>query len=611
MRMTRPPRSPGQVGALASGAALAFVAALASGGALAFGAAPASGADARAAPAPARADVYAIVVGYNGAREGLPTLRFADDDAVRFALLLSGLAEARDAAHVRLLVRLDVDTARGLAGAGLHVAPVGPPTRAALRAAFDDVARALAARPSGAGPPVFYFVYAGHGLRGRILLEPEAGPDAALTGHELRAAVAELARAAPALQSFVFLDACRSQSLFTERGDASVEVGPDLSAEVAALEARAASVHIGVLTAAFSGHAAGEVGALGAGYFSHVLASGFAGAADADGDRLVSFAELAAFVAYNTERLGAQRPWFSPPGGDLAAPAVDLRGARTVLDLSASPAGRYVVEATGGRPILVEAVKGERPLRLALPAGKYRVLRAATREPVRAAEVELVADASLDLARSTFRDVFGGAPTLARGDDAATLDDATPAFASAFTPAAVATLTAAFDAGREPAHAPRPFASSLGVSATVASAPLALAGAEVGASARYRRLLGRVFVGARASFGRSAHAADTSYRLDRMLALLEVGPRWSWAERLELTLGGAAGGGPLLRRAAGGLAGELFAPTLALGAGAAVHLDDRWSATLDFGVLVQWVSVDGARRRDGSVAAQGGLSWRF
>ena len=61
------------------------------------------------------------------------------------------------------------------------------------------------------------------------------------------------------------------------------------------------------VTAAFSGHSAGEVEALGAGYFSHVLASGLAGAADADGDRLVSFGELAAFVAYNTDRLGASR----------------------------------------------------------------------------------------------------------------------------------------------------------------------------------------------------------------------------------------------------------------------------------------------------------------
>jgi len=243
---------------------------------------------------------------------------------------------------------------------------------------------------------------------------PEAGPTAGLTGHELRAAVAELGRVAPGLRSYLFLDACRSQSLFTERGDDAVDaLGPDLSAEVAALERRAeaAASTIGVLTAASAGQSAGEVRALGAGYFSHVLASGIAGAADADGDERVTFAELAAFVAYNTDRLGAQRPWFAPPGGQLGAPVVDLRGARGRLELSAAPAGRYLVEAVGGRPILAEAVKGERPLRLALPPGRYRVVHSTARERTRAADVELVGGAPLHLGATTAWTEVSGAPT--------------------------------------------------------------------------------------------------------------------------------------------------------------------------------------------------------
>jgi hypothetical protein len=556
-------------------------------------------------------DVYAVVVGYNGGREGLPSLRFADDDAVRFSLLLAGLSSAD---HVRLLASLDADTARDLARSGLFVTPAGSPTRTALRAAFDDVARALAARPGGAPPPTFYFVYAGHGLHGRILLEPEAGTDAALTGHELRAAVAELARASPGLRAYVFLDACRSQSLFTERG-ASVEAGPDLSAEVTALEAGANAAHIGVLTAAFSGHAAGEVGALGAGYFSHVLASGLAGAADADGDRLVSFAELAAFVAYNTERLGAQRPWFSPPEGDLAATAVDLRGARTSLELSAAPAGRYLIEAAGGRPILVEAVKGERrPLRLVLPAGKYRVLRASGQEAVRAAEVELVANAPREIAATSWSDSREGGAVLARGDEGAVTaaDEPAPAFGSAFTPEAVATLTAAFEAGREPASAHRDFRNGVGLAVLVASAPLGLSGVEAGASARYKRRLRRLFFGAGASFGRSSHNATTDYRLDRTLVFVEGGPRWVWPTRLEAALVGAVGAGPLLRRGNdGALSGDVFAPVLAVGGAAALRIDDRWSLTLDARWASQWVSVDGARRRDGQVALEAGLEWGF
>ena len=354
---------------------------------------------ARAEPPPASEDIYAVVVGYNGAEPGLPLLRFADDDAVRFSLLLSGFASDGSASRVTLLTRLDDDTRRGLAAASLTATPAGPPTRTAVLRAFDDAGRALAVRRAGAPPPTFYFLYAGHGLHGRILLEPEAGTDAALTGHELRTAIAELRRAAPALRAYVFIDACRSQSLFTERGaDGGGAIGPDLSGEVAALERRADATSIGVLTAASSGQTTGEVRALGAGYFSHVLASGLAGAADADGDELVTFAELAAFVAYNTERLGAQRPWFSPPAGELGAPVVDLRRAPARLDLSAAPAGRYLVEAAAGRPILAEAVKAEHgSLRLALPPGRYRVLRATPHEPARAADVTLVAHAPVDL----------------------------------------------------------------------------------------------------------------------------------------------------------------------------------------------------------------------
>jgi hypothetical protein len=576
----------------------------------------------RGGPAAARTDVYAVIVGYNGAPEGtgLPTLHFADDDAVRFSLLLSGFAPAADVGRVVLLTRIDEETRRGLAAAGLTARPNGPPTRSALQAAIAAVGRALAARPPGAPPPTFYFVYAGHGLSGRILLEPEAGEATGLTGHELQAAVAQLGRAAPGLRSYLFLDACRSQSLFTERGGDGAALGPDLSAEIEALERRttAAASSIGVLTAAFAGQSTGEVRALGAGYFSHVLASGLAGAADADGDEQVTFAELAAFVAYNTERLGAQRPWFSPPGGELAAPVVDLRGARARLELSAAPAGRYLVEAAGGRPILAEAIKGERPLRLALPPGRYRVVHATSRERTRAADVELVGGAPLDLAATTaWTDVAAAAPTLARGDitdGAATadaLDPTAPAFASPFTPEAVSTLRAAYDAGREPPSAARGYAQTVGVAAVLGSAPLDLDGVETGVALRYRRAFGRLLAGADVSFGWSSHVAGTSYRLDRTLALLSLGPRFLPFNRLELSLAALVGGGPLLRHAAGTTSGDPFAPLVGAGGGLALRIEGRWTATLDARAVAQWVGVDGAARRTTGASLQAGLGWVF
>ena len=568
---------------------------------------------------PAADDIYAVVVGYNGAQAGLPALRFADDDAVRFSLLLSGFAQDGGGGRVALLARVDDQTRRGLASAGLTATPTGPPTRAAVLRALAEVGRALAARPAGAPPPTFYFVYAGHGLHGRILLEPEAGTEAALTGRELRAAIAELARAAPALRSYVFIDACRSQSLFTERGVGGADaIGPDLSADVAALERRTDAASIGVLTAAAAGQTAGEVRALGAGYFSHVLASGLAGAADADGDELVTFAELAAFVAYNTERLGAQRPWFSPPSGELATPVVDLRHAPARLELSALPAGRYLVEAVGGRPILAEAVKAEsRPLRLALPVGRYRVVRATPREAPRAADVALVAHAPVDLAQMAWTDVAATAPTLPRGGatEGDPFDPGAPAFGSPFTPEAVSTLATAYAAGREPPSVPHAATHVIGVAATVGNTPLSIPGAELGLTVRYRQRLGRLFVGAGAAFGRSSGSADaTGYHLDRFTGLVEVGPRWSFGrsgERLELSVGVGAGGGPVLRRGAGGTTGDAFAPLVSVGSGAALRLDAHWSLTLDARATAQWVDVDQAVRRTVTAALLAGFAWGF
>ena len=563
----------------------------------------------------APAELYAVVVGHNGGAAGLPNLRFADDDAVRFWFLLSGLAGAPARAHVTLLTTIDADTRTSLERAGLRPRPDAAPTRTGVLSAIDAVRRQLAARPADAPRPIFYFIYAGHGLAGRILLDAEGPGEAALTGHELRAAVAALAEAAPELRAYVFLDACRSQSLFTERGtNRDDALGPDLSGEAAALEERARAAPIGVLTAAFSGRPAGEVRSLGAGYFSHVLASGLAGAADADGNRVVSFAELAAFVAYNTERLTAQRPWFSPPNGDMGAAVVDLRGGLGHMELGGVPPGRYLVQAASGRPIFVEAVKAaRRPLRLTLPTGHYRVLRATSEGSglPATADVELTSGVALDLATSTWNDTSAATATADRGDDA---DGMAPVFGSAFTPEAVSTLTAAYHAGREqPVDVPaRAHVNAVALGIGVGSAPAGLTGLEPAATLRYRRRVGRAFFGVLLAHGRSSHTADDAYRLERTTALVEAGWLWSPAKPLELALGLGAGGGPLLRRQDGApLAGDGFVPTLGWSLTPMVRVNARCSIFLDLRFMLQWVRIDDARRGSTGVAGHTGLSWNF
>ena len=65
---------------------LALLSTMATGEAAAAGAA----APGATSTAPA-ADVFGVVIGYNGGQQHLPTLRFADDDAIRLGMVLKGL----------------------------------------------------------------------------------------------------------------------------------------------------------------------------------------------------------------------------------------------------------------------------------------------------------------------------------------------------------------------------------------------------------------------------------------------------------------------------------------------------------------------------------------
>jgi len=551
-----------------------------------------------AAPAlAAPAETYAVVIGWNGGNRELPPLRYADDDAVRFALFLRGMeGSGAVPGAVRLLTEIDEDTRATLARAGLAVTADGPPTRHAVLEAFTQLAALLAARPAAHDRRVLYVVYAGHGLEGRVLLEPTAGGDAGLTGAELRAALAGVAAAAPDLQILVFLDACRAQSLFSERG-ASDGAGPDLGEAITALERRSQRLSIGVLTAARNGRPAGEVRRLGAGFFSHVLTSGLAGAADANGDDVVTFGELAAFVAFHTERLTGQMPWFAPPDGDLDAGVVDHRGRRGRLLIPAAASGRFLVGAPGGLPIFAEAWKSAgRPLKLALPAGHYRVLRegAGTGASSEAA-VSLGGDAPVDLASLTW-----SAPALeTRGEDApGGGDDPRFAFHAPFSEEVVATLAAGFHAGREPAQKRAIRDDELSAGLGLAGAPLDLPGLEASAQLAYRHRAGEIFVGAALLAASSHHdGASGGYSLRRFALGPEVG--WIALARgpFALSFHLAAGLGSVVRTGADGSSGDLLAPFAAAGARAAFDLGrSGWLLALAGGAAVQWVRVDEVRR---------------
>lgn len=539
------------------------------------------GAHARAAgPAPAP-EVFAILVGHNGAAPGLAPLRFADDDAVRFALLLRGLQRERGTGRAWLLTTLDDDTRSALLRAGLNVPIDGPPTRTAFARAFTELATALA-RPAPAAGRVLYVIYAGHGLGDRVVLQPEVGDQAALTGRELRAFIADATVHDPQLRAFLFIDACRAQSLFGERGTA----GPDLAAEIAAADARAETAAPGVLAAAMAGKPAAEIASLHAGLFSYMLASALAGAADADGDDVVSFAEVAAFVAWGTRRVTGQMPWFAPPAGRLDAPTADHRTTRTRVVSAGAGRVHLRVEDATGRPLFAEAFKdGTHALRLALPPGTYGLWRDGLAGP-QLARIVLAPEQTLTVDERTWS---GDAPASApRGEVPESVLE------EPFGPGAVAALEAGWQSGRAPqgsASSPR---WGVSLSGGLGGLPLGLAGAEPVLGVDVRRLGSGVTLGLRLRGGTSAHAgALGGYDVRRAGAMPALGYGWALGRRVVATPWAGAGVAGLWRVAEGERTrGDRFVPTLAAGGTIDVALVGRWFASADIESAWEWIDVD-------------------
>jgi len=561
-------------------------------------------------------DVFAVVIGHNGGERELAPLRFADDDAARFTLLLRSLASAPE--NVVLLTTFDEASRKELGTAGLTLVPDGPPTREAVASAFARLGQRLAAWPPGAPPPTFFFIYAGHGVRGRVVLAPKAGEEAGLTGLELRHQLAALGRrfaetrpGDTRLPTFVFLDACRSQSLFLERGDGAA-VGPDLTGEATALTEEAESLPLGIMTAAVAGQPTGEMAALGGGLFSHVLTSGLAGAADANADRRVSFAELAAFVAFNTGQPATRQPWFAPPGGRLSATVLDLRGAKSGLDFTGAPAGRYVVGAASGRPLFAELVSsGRTRARLVVPQGRYRLTYAPEGHPRRAAEVDVTAGGTAAMGALAWHDP--GADEAPRGPEL----DETAAFKEPFTAEAVSTLTVAYEAGRQPAALDRAAENRLSVGGLWASAPLGLVGSSWGLAARWTHtgapvgpwFVPRLAFGAGALVARSSHqAGGVDFSLESYEAHAYLGPLWNLGPA-QMALFVEGGGGPLLRRGSDGVSGDGFAPVLGVAARVAYPWTPHGHVELGVAAMERWVDIDGASERHAHWRAEAGLGW--
>ncbi len=259
-----------------------------------------------AAPTSALAANLAIVIGNNGSRTlGRAELRYADDDAAKYAALLGGTAGEGD---VELLTRMDADSAR-MFPAQARIAT--PPTRAALDAAVARiVARADAAKRRGERV-VFTFVFAGHGdvEDGRGFLELE---DGRFFREDLEALLLRI----PAARAHVVLDACNSVYMLAARKPGGTRFATPEDVE---RSMRARLAHVGTFLSTSADAQVYEWSQIESGVFSHAVRSGLAGAADLDGDGRITYGELRAFV--RVASAGIPNPRFRPriyargPGG--------------------------------------------------------------------------------------------------------------------------------------------------------------------------------------------------------------------------------------------------------------------------------------------------------
>ncbi len=362
--------------------------------------------------------VYAVVVGHNDGWGVLPQLRYADDDALRFYKLATRLTPSK---NVALLTELDVETWRRLQLANTPPPPYLPPTKRRLQQVLALFKRQVAAARSRepSRPVHLYFFYSGHGEKGYFLLKKSgqnAIKGAHLSSHIMGAFTSrDLQRAfsgSKATLNGLFIDACKSQSLFTAKGPSDSasgspnkddELGPDFSKLIARVERTSRQLPIGVLTSTMSNRPAGEARDIGGGYFSHVLISGLAGAADANSDGVVRYGELAAFVSFHTRRISGQRPWFRPPRGKMKAPLVWLTGRRDLLEMPPGFAGHFAIFDAKSGTLRMEVHKtAAQWTRLILEPGSYKVVWVRSRSVGLMARVKLDGKKAARLMRRSF-----------------------------------------------------------------------------------------------------------------------------------------------------------------------------------------------------------------
>jgi hypothetical protein len=343
---------------------------------------------------------YALVIGNNRpplARADLPSLRYADDDAVRYQELFLRLG-----AQTHLLTVPDADTQRRhpeVAGRAL------PPSLEVLRRAVDQVARAADADLARGERPVIYFVFSGHGALG---LGPEGEAQLALLDGGLSQEVLheEILRRFGAAEVHVVVDACHAGAIVGARGSGFFAQELDTRAVVVAPAHEPAAPSfaekfptVGVLVAASPEQEAHEWSQFEGGVFTHELLSALSGAADVNADRRIEYSEVQAFIASANRAIhdprAVPRIIAHPPAIDHHRPLLSLSDleSSTLLAGKIGALGHFRIELENGLRLIDAHLTAGARVALALPERGVAFLRTDDRE----AEIELAPGGRVDL----------------------------------------------------------------------------------------------------------------------------------------------------------------------------------------------------------------------
>jgi hypothetical protein len=258
------------------------------------------------AGAPAAVRTYVVIVGVNDSLdEGVAPLHFADDDAAKYHRFFEGVAD-----RSFLLTTFDAESRAAYPDL---VDRAKAPTRAELDRTLDELGLLTAEDSAKSRRTVVYFIYVGHGGRQR----DGQGYVTLADGRLFRSDLTRLLLDRPTSPTWskpdllhVIIDACAAYYMVKTGSGELVAMPEGYEAFLNALFAPLAPERYpfaGFLLATFGGEKTHEWAKVHGGVFSQLLLEGLSGAADADDDHVVTYAEIGAYLSSHSETLGDSR----------------------------------------------------------------------------------------------------------------------------------------------------------------------------------------------------------------------------------------------------------------------------------------------------------------